>query len=400
MKPRLLVLTSSFMRWKDDFAGGGHFVYMLSKSLRNTFDVFVLSPRSGKSKKEEVIDGLNINRFNQFPLLNIELTKTEGIPSNLSRNKFLYFALPFYLLLQYLAISRVVKSKKIDIIHAHWIIPQALLAVLFRKMTKSKVKIIATIHGSDFWGFNNKLGRRLKKYVFDNIDELTVVSTPLRDAVHEFGYKKEIYVYPMGIDTSEFSPEIRDSKIRKELRIEGECLLFVGSCVEEKGIRFLIEAMPTIIREYPKAKLIVVGEGNIKSDMIKLSEKLLVKDSIIFTGIIANNQLPEYYTNADLFILPSFSEGFPVSLMEAMSCGCIPICSDIHIFKSVLEEGKTGFIVELKSSKSISDKVISALKSKEIEKIRNEVRSYAVENFDWSIVSKNYESILEKVLKG
>jgi len=401
MKPKLLVLTSSFMRWKGDSLGGGHFVYELSKRLIDAFDVFVLAPRARKSKKEEVIDNLKIRRFNQFPLINTELAKMGGILNNLKKNKLLYFVLPFFLLQQLISISRIVRAEKVEVIHAHWIIPQAFLAVLYRKLSGSKVKILATIHGSDFWKMDSKLSRRMKKYVFNNIDELTVVSTYLRDAVIEFGYAKEVYVYPMGVDATMFSPNKIDLTLKDRLKINREFILFAGACTENKGIKYLIEAVPKIVEVFPLLKLIVIGDGPLKTDMIKLAGQLNIKENVIFLGAIPNNELPEYYATADVFILPSFSEGFPVALMEAMSSGCIPICSDIPVFKSVLDEGKTGFIVELQSSESISDKVISVLKNKNnCNDIRSEIRSYAVNNFDWSGISKKYELLLSEVLKS
>ena len=401
MKPKLLVLTSSFMRWKNDSSSGHVFVYELSKRLLDTFDVFVLAPCARKSKKEEEIDGLKIHRFNQFPLFNIELAKIGGILNNLKRNRFLYFVLPFFLIMQLISIARIVRIEKIDVIHAHWIIPQAFLAILYKKLSRANIKIIATIHGSDFWKLDSKFSRRIRKYVFNNIDELTVVSTFLRDAVIEFGYKKEVYVYPMGVDTATFSPDKKSLTIKERLKLSGECLLFVGACTENKGIRYLIKAIPSIVKVYPRVKLIIIGDGPLKVEMIKLARQLNVEESVIFLGAMLNNELPEYYATADYFILPSFSEGFPVALMEAMSSGCIPICSDIPIFNSVLDEGKTGFIIETQCFESISDKVISALKNIDTNSdIRSEIRSYAVKNYDWSDICGKYELLLSKVLKS
>jgi len=386
------------MRWKDDSFGGGNFVYELSKRLLSTFEVFIITPRAKNSKKEEVIGSLKIRRFNQFPIFNIELTKMGGILNNLKKNRILYLILPFFLLQQYISIARLVRSEKIEIIHAHWIIPQALLAVLYRKLSKSKIKILATIHGSDFQGFNNSLGIRIKKYVLNNIDELTVVSTSLRDAVQEFGYKKEIYVYSMGIDTEKFSPNCKNNEVKKKLQIEGEFLLFIGSCIEEKGLRYLIEAMPAITMEYSRAKLVIVGDGYLITEMVELSEKLSISDKVIFTGVLPNNVLPEYYATADVFVMPSLSEGFGLVNIEAMSCEALVVASDISVFREVINDGITGILFEPKNPTKIAETIINCLNHSNLyTKIRTNARKDVVLKYDWIIVAERYKKIIRNL---
>jgi len=386
------------MRWKDDAVGGGNFVYELSKRLLSSFDVFVLAPRSKNSKKEEVIDDLKVRRFKQFPLINIELTKMGGILSNLKKNKILYFILPFFLLQQFISIARLVKSEKIEIIHAHWIIPQAFIAVLYRKISGAKIKILATIHGSDFLGLSGKFGNKLKKYVFDNIDELTVVSASLKDAVVEFGYKKEIYVYSMGIDTTMFSPDKKNPNLKARFSINGEYLLYVGACTENKGIRYLVEAIPKIVAEYPDLKLLIIGDGVLKTEMISLVEQQNVQDNVLFLGAILNNELPEFYATADIFVMPSLYDGFGLVNIEAMSCGTLPIVSDIPVFREIIEDGKTGVLVELKNSEKLASAVVRYLRNPEENiKMASRCRQDIIGKFDWVIVGNNYRELLLKV---
>ena len=96
-------------------------------------------------------------------------------------------------------LKQLVKKEKIDIIHAHWLIPNGFIAVLFKKIYKCNFKMIATVHGSDIWGFDNKIGFLLKKYTLNNIDSLSVVSNALKEKLSEFGYKKRSVCLSDGI---------------------------------------------------------------------------------------------------------------------------------------------------------------------------------------------------------
>ena len=303
--------------------------------------------------------------------------------------------LPFYFFFQILLLIKIIKKENIKIVHAHWLIPNALITVLCKKILKSDFKIISTIHGSDFWGFTNKMGNSIKKYTLNNIDLLTVVSDAIKEKVIEFGYKKEIFVYPMGIDTNLFSPAKRDETLKDRFQIKGPFLLFVGIIVEQKGIRFLIQAMPNVIKKHSDAKLVIVGDGSLKNEMVELAKKLGISRNVIFTGSIAHNDLPPYFATADLFILPSFSEGFGLVIIEALSCKTITLCSDLPAIHDIIIDNETGFYFKEISPNIIGNKINNILSNKAKYKyIRENGRQHVIDQFDWNIVKENYLNLL------
>ena len=180
----------------------------------------------------------------------------------------------------------------------------------------------------------------------------------------ELGYTKEIFVYSMGVDTNLFTTQKKDLEIRKKYNIENEFLLFVGGIIERKGIRFLINAMPLVIEKFPSVKLLVIGDGNLKGEMMELTIKLKICDHVIFTGAIPHNYLPPYFATADIFILPSFSEGWPVVVMEALSSETIAVVSDIPVFSDHKDKDKLFNIVATGSSESIANCIIKILNNK------------------------------------
>ncbi len=396
-KPKVLILTSSYPKYKGDV--NGNFVYELAIRLKNDFDIFVLAPAFKGSPYFESVEEIKIFRHKQFLTKDIELAYGIGINENLKRNRLKYFILPFYFFYQIRLLGKITKKENINLVHAHWLIPNAFTAVLCKKIFNRNFRIISTIHGSDVWGFTNNIGLSIKKYTLKNIDSLTVVSNAIKEKVLELGFKREIFVYPMGLDTNQFSPSKRDDILKTKLDIKGPFILFVGIIVEQKGIRYLIKAMPKVISAFPDSKLVVVGDGSLKDEMIELAEKLKVLDNVIFKGNLPHDELPQYFATADLFILPSFSEGWPLTVMEALSSGTITIVTDIPVFEKHEQKDQLFRIVPKANSDLISAEVIDAISDKSTLDLKgNIIRAYAQGNLDWGILSDKYTSLIKNIM--
>lgn len=391
-KNKILITTSSFPKNKKN----SHWLLTFCQKMSKKFDIYVLTGQSENSKFEKW-GKIKIYRHNITPFGNFGLLNENGILPNIKKNHLLILLIPLYIISQIYSINKIVSKEKIDMIHSHWVLPQGLIAVIYKKIMNKKVKILCTIHGSDINNFNGKIGNLIKKFILKNINELSVVSYQIKEKVINLGYTKTINVFPMGIDTKNFNPKRKDQQIKKKYDIKGPFLLFVGTCIKEKGIEYLIKAIPYIKKKYPLVKLMVVGEGNLKESMISLTKKLKIKDSVIFLGQVDSNDLPTLYATADLFILPSFSEGFGLVVIEAISCGTIPLISNIPVFKHFTDQTKIS--IKLKNSKDISQKIIYFLKNKKkYQFIKTNLRKYVINNFDWDIVINNYTNLYKKII--
>lgn len=395
-KPGILVLTSSYPMRKGDINGG--FVHELSRRLTEDFNVVVLAPWSRGLAKRETIDGVKVYRHRQF-LWNVDLAYGIGLYENLKKYPVKYLILPFYFFFQMMSLTGIIKKEQIKIIHAHWLIPNGLMAGLYRNLFNRRIKILATIHGSDFLGLNNTIGKWCKRFTLENIDELTVVSILLKDCVEKMGYKKKVHVLPMGIDVNLFTPEKFNSGLRERFQITGLFLLFVGIIVEAKGIRCLINALPAIFNRFSGSKLVIVGEGSLKSEMVQLSKDLNIADQIIFHGIVRHEELPEFFASADLFIQPSLSEGFSLVVMEALSCGTLTMVSDLPVFRNIKSDEEFIIMFEKNNHLSLANSVIKLLE--EMDKLENRKingRKFVVTNFDKYKITKDYCILFQELL--
>jgi glycosyltransferase involved in cell wall biosynthesis len=395
MLQKLLVTTSSFPQQfdKDDHiskSGGGNFVYILSHGLSRYFDVTVLAPGSQDTKNKEHVGNLSVIRHKQFPFGDVDIAYGSGIPSNIRKNKLLLFVAPFFVLYQLLTIKSLVQAKGITHIHAHWILPQGLIAVLYKILFNKRIKIIVTVHGSDFWSFSKGIRKHLLLFILRHVNRVTVSSLPIKEGVEQLGIKKDIHIYPMGVDTSLFISQHENTPKKPNK----QTLLFVGTVVEMKGVRYLIEAMPEIIKEFPNVELEVIGDGNAKKEMEDMTKHLGIEDHVHFRGSVLHHKLPSYFAKADLFILPSLSEGFPLAVMEALSASLPTIVTDLPAYTQ-LKKDNVVTIIPIKDAHAIAVKVKEMLQNANIDSIRKKSRKYAVDHFDWEKVVTNYTHILK-----
>lgn len=381
-KKTLLVFASTFPRWKNDT--NPPFVYELSKRLTNEFNVHILTPSYPGAKDKEVMDNMQVHRFHYFLKKYEKLAGSGGILPTLKKNKFFYFQVPFFMFAEYFALKKLTKQIQPDIIHAHWIIPQGFITALAQKTTK--VPYVVTSHGSDIMGL--KGFNSIKRFTLKNAKKITVVSNAIKKQVlDEIDSSLDIEVIPMGIDTKLFNPNKKDLSIKKKHGITGPFLLFVGRLSYEKGIDLLIDAMPEVINQNPKTKLMIIGDGVLKEDLIKRVKELEIQNNIIFTGWIKNEDLPKYYATADLFVCPSRREGFGLTFVEAGMSGCWLIGTNVGGISDIIQNGKNGQIVKQKNPQEIAKSIQNFQKTKSY-------RKKILNKFDWKNIVKQYQEVI------
>jgi hypothetical protein len=162
--PRVLVLTSTFPRWENDPEPA--FVYELSRRMTGKFNVTVLAPRSPDAKDRETMSGMKVIRFPYFIRSYENLaTHSGGIMGRLRTNPLNYLLTPLFFLGQVWALTRLLSSERFDLIHAHWIIPQGLTAVIALTLTRKQIPLICTSHGGDMYALQGRIFRWLKQKI-------------------------------------------------------------------------------------------------------------------------------------------------------------------------------------------------------------------------------------------
>ena len=397
-KKNLLIVTSTFPRWKNDT--DPPFVFELAKRLTDAFNITVLAPNYPGALAEEAIEGLRVYRFRYFLKKFEILAGSEGILPTLKKNRLFYLLVPFFILAEFIALLKLIRKTKPAIIHAHWILPQGFVTALAHKMTG--VPFVLTTHGGDIYGLQGKFASALKGFALRKATTVTVVSKDIQNTIKQnFGNDIHTKVIPMGVDSALFHPDKKDPRIREQFDIKGPFLLYVGRLSEKKGVAYLLEAIPEIINQHPDAKLLVVGTGEEKQKLLQLSQKLNIGNNVVFIGALPNSELPAYFATADIFIGPSIkaeggdTEGFGLTFVEAGMSGCIVVGTDVGGIGDIIEHSKTGFLVKEKDPGQLASTINIILeKGPELDHIIEASHTNLCKSFDWSAIAEKYRKIL------
>jgi glycosyltransferase involved in cell wall biosynthesis len=216
--------------------------------------------------------------------------------------------------------------------------------------------------------------------------------------------ENRIRVVHNGVDTHKFQPATDKQKIRIELGLNPDdtIILSVGRLYARKGLFTLIDAIPSVIKRFNRAKFVISGKGQ-NSEMIKLNahaERLGVKNNIIFTGYYPDKKLPKLYQAADVFAFSTFYEHHPFAVLEALSTGLPVVTTTVGGIAETIETGKNGLLVRPTDSKQFSDALVYLLEhQKEANKMGVKARNTIVKQYDWSILVKETMRVYEEATK-
>ncbi|QQD19092.1 glycosyltransferase [Spongiibacter nanhainus] len=399
-KKKLLVLSSTYPRWKDDWEPA--FVHELSKRLTDEFDVTVLCPREKDSKRKEIREGVNIHRYRYAPNHLSTLVSNGGITSNIKANRLKWLLVSLFLPAQIIATWSTIRRLNPDAIHCHWIIPQGICLIIARLLLRKKPPILLTSHGGDLYTFNGKIGRRIKKYVLINADAITVVSEAMREEADQIsGRELEISVIPMGVDTENlFYPDPTIDRSKSEI-------LFVGRLVEKKGAKYLIDAFKIVLDSIPESTLTIVGDGPERQALERQAIELKIDNRVTFEGSILNKELPHFYRRATVFVAPFITasngdqEGLGLVLAEAISCGCKVISAHTkpaHQLQKILTNPRQLLTFNQKSTQELAMKIIKNLTTSEQSYLKANHENIS-QAFSYKNISSRYIEMLKPLIR-
>lgn len=257
----------------------------------------------------------------------------------------------------------IVKSQKLDILHVHYAIPHASAALMAKQILKDEgyhIPVITTLHGTDI----TLVGREstfedVVSWSINNSDSVTAVSESLKkDTYQHFNINISIDVIPNFIDFDRFNKKPRDH-FKKAIAPAGEKLLVHTSNFRKvKRVEDVVEVFARVFPKVP-SKLLLIGDGPERSNIERKCRELDMCDHIIFMG--KQEAVEEILSVCDLFILPSESESFGLSALEAMACEVPVISSNTGGIPEVNEHGVTGFLADVGDVESMANYALDLL---------------------------------------
>jgi glycosyltransferase involved in cell wall biosynthesis len=293
-------------------------------------------------------------------------------------------------------IKNLLKTLHPDVVHinSHLFLSNYQVAMAAHSL---RIPIVVTVHGVMAkrglilnilqWVYWRTLARSL----FNIAERVICLTNNDAAIVAELvgGYDK-ISVIPNGVDVNFFKPS--------KQKVKG-LIVWVGRFVPEKGLVYLLEAMRDIVKDVPLAKLLLVGDGIMMSDLKRLSRQLGLASHVEFLGAVGRATVAEILSKASVFAFPSMREGLPFSVLEAMACGVPIVGSDISGVNDIVVDGASGLLVQPRNSRSLAKAIISLLKDDERRKIMSETeRKITVNNYSWSSVIQKISDVYNAVI--
>jgi len=288
---------------------------------------------------------------------------------------------------------RLVRDGRVDLIHSHNL-PGLLYGFAAAKLLR--IPVVHTQHGlvlREESALLNLIERRMSR----SVDAYVCVSRQLEEEV-----RREIGVRPARLSVVYNGIEISEGAAPRTRGGPGGAVIgSVGRLAAVKNYPLLINAFARVRERYPDCRLELVGYGEKRGELAALAQALSLGGSVTLHG--AQSDVPRFLDRFDVFVLPSFSEGHSISLLEAFGRGAVCVASNVGGNGEIIEDGVNGFLFESNDLDGLTEtlvRVIGGLGSPEMERLRERGRETVRTRFSMEAMLTSYEGIYRRLLEG
>jgi len=362
--------------------GGEHYTLHLSNKLADLgYDITIICGRQPFKQPEPLSDRFKIEYVSQLYFLRDWGMREIQLISRGARfvhSRHYMFSCYRHLLKNH--------NHNFDIIHTH---DPASLRAAIRIKKKYDIPIVSTFHG-------HPSPRHIEEV--KNVDAILPVSKEIKISFDKCGIEN-VYDIPGGVDLSFLKP-LNKEKCKEALELNGKVILFVGRLIPTKNLFNLLHAFKKVQSMIADTKLLIVGDGALKGDLIRATQRLRLNENVIFTGLISFEKLLVYYNAANVFVLPSIFESFSLVSLEAAACG-VPIVISTGADAFITDFGEDAlFVTQPDDPVKIAESLITALTDDEEIGEKVSLSLKRVKSYDWMERAKKVAVIYKGCLSG
>jgi len=189
-------------------------------------------------------------------------------------------------------------------------------------------------------------------------------------------------------------------KIEKDLESRETIVGYIGRLREEKGVIQFVKAIPLVLKEQNDIRFLIGGDGRLFSEIENLIESYKLQYKVKLTSWISHDEeLPHYLNTLKLLVLPSYSEGLPGIVQEAMACGTPVLATPVGGIPDVIKAGETGFIMENNSPECIAKNVIRALEHPNLEEIVKNARKLIEDEYSYEVMVRKCKNSIDELMR-
>ena len=292
----------------------------------------------------------------------------------------------------FLKVAEILRREKIEVIHTHN--TQPFVDGTLGALMSGVRTIVHTDHARDF---PDKRRYMFAEWLMSHF-AYRVVGVSDHTSQNLVRYERispqKVTTIVNGIDGSKYDIKIDKDKKKKELGLtnSGPIIGLGVRLTEQKGITYLLKAMPEVIKVFPDITLVIAGEGQIEDELKRETTLLGIDQNVLFAG--PRLDMPELLKLFDIYVLPSLWEGLPMVLLEAMAAGCPIIATKVGGVPTVIKHGQNGSLIESENPEALASEIIKLLSNKELRNRYSENGlSQFREKFGADIMTRKYERL-------
>lgn len=328
-----------------------------------------------------------------------ETVKIHRLPIGKNKSNFHYQSqkdLIVYAWKAYFFSRKLLRQNRYDLTHSFFAVPCGFLSLLIK--WQHRIPYIVSLRGADVPGYSERFPFVYKfltpiiKLIWKKAASVVANSEGLKNLALKSRPGQKIEVIYNGVDTEEFKPDSSGRFTDDAFRI-----ICVSRLTGRKGIKYLVQAVSLLVKQYPRIKLKIIGKGDLEQKLKELTRELGLEKSVEFAGLVEHGALPDYYSQSHVFVLPSLNEGMSNTMLEAAASGLPLIATNTGGSGELVKDGENGFIVEMKNSEDIAQKIEKIITNEKLqEKMSQKSREIALK-MSWKKVAEEYFKMYKQI---
>ncbi|MBI2057503.1 MAG: glycosyltransferase family 4 protein [Candidatus Yanofskybacteria bacterium] len=317
----------------------------------------------------------------------------------------------FLLPKNFLPIAMFLKARELikkrgpyDLIHVFQA-SQAAGAAWLLKWLYPKLPVLLTLQEGQDLKRQNFLKKFFRRLIIGKIDSATAISSYLKNYVLELRKNLPVEVIPNGVDSVKFSGEFSYGELseladRLGILPDEKVIVSTSRLVPKNGLDILIKTFATLVSNDKEIryKLLLIGDGGQRQELIGLAGELGVADKVVFVKHVSQDELPKYLKISHVFVRPSRSEGLGISFLEAMAAGLPIVGTAVGGITDFLVHNQTGLICDGSKPEDVAEKIKTLIADNELRKrvIKNS-QDLVREKYDWNKIALEYARIYNNI---
>jgi glycosyltransferase involved in cell wall biosynthesis len=419
------MLTSSYPKYPGETTAP--FIEEIAAGLvRRGHMVHVVAPFHRDLRRAAVERGVYLHFFRYSPLRALNVWGyAEALQADVGLRGAVYAAAPLALGAAIRCMLRVTKDQRrrtngtepssfvlgpssFDLVHAHWALPNGVPAALVARLRR--LPLVLSIHGSDIYLAERAAPLSLATAAtFRAAAAATACSGDLQDRALRLGAPSGLIdVVPYGVDPQAFRPDPQaGALVRAELGLapEAQLIITVSRLVHKKGLTYLLEAFPQIVRQHPRAVLVIGGYGDLRADLERRAHELGVGAAVCFPGQLDRTRAARYISAADVYAVPSIRDqggnvdGLPNALLEGMAAARPIVASRVAGIPDVIVDDLHGLLLPERDSTALAASINRLLADPALAvRLGAAARRRILEELTWDMTAERFERVYARAL--